>query len=352
MSNIETKNIDVKDIKYQKYLPKDFKSPNPIRWCPGCGDYAILTCLQKALAELNVEPCNTAVISGIGCSSRLPYYMNTYGFHSIHGRANAIATGVKVANPNLSVWVATGDGDSLAIGGNHFIHTIRRNVDLNILLFNNKIYGLTKGQYSPTSARGFVSKSSPYGTVEEPFRPAELTFGARGTFFGRALDVDMKNQVETLIEAAKHKGTSVVEILQNCVIFNDGIHDKITDRTWKADNTVVLKHGEKMIFGKEENKGIVLDGWSLKAVTIGEDGYTMDDVLVHDCTTQDNTLHLKLALMDTADGLPVALGVIRSVEAPTYESDYEKQIAEVQEKMPKKSFTDFLLSQPNIWEVK
>lgn len=352
MNTVEAKNIDVSGIKYQKYMPKDYKSPNPIRWCPGCGDYAILTCLQKALAELNVDPHNTAVISGIGCSSRLPYYMNTYGFHSIHGRAAAIATGVKVANPNLSVWVATGDGDSLAIGGNHFIHTIRRNVDINILLFNNKIYGLTKGQYSPTSERGFVSKSSPYGTVEDPFRPAELTFGARGTFFGRALDVDMKNQVDTLVEAAKHKGTSVVEILQNCVIFNDGIHNKISDRNWKADNTILLKHGEKMVFGKDNEKGIVLDGWNLKAVTIGEDGYTIDDVLVHDAETQDNTLHMKLALMDTSVGMPVALGVIRSVTAPTYERDYEDQIAEVQKKSPKKSFREFLLNSSNVWEVK
>lgn len=308
--------MEATEIKYQKHLPKDYKSENAVRWCPGCGDYAILNCLHKAMAELNIEPHETAVISGIGCSSRLPYYMNTYGFHSIHGRATAIATGVKVANPKLSVWVATGDGDSLAIGGNHFIHAVRRNVDINILLFNNKIYGLTKGgQYSPTSDRGgFVSKSSPYGTVEDPFRPAELTFGARGTFFARALDVDMKNQVDAMVDAARHKGTSVIEILQNCVIFNNGIHNKISDRSWKADNTVLLKHGEKMIFGKDENRGIVLDGWDLKAVTIGEDGYTIDDVLVHDSTTVDNSLHMKLALMDTANGLPVALGVIRNVD--------------------------------------
>ena len=339
-------------LKYQKHLPKDYKSENAVRWCPGCGDYAILTCLHKAMAELNLEPHETAVISGIGCSSRLPYYMNTYGFHSIHGRAAAIATGVKVANPSLSVWVATGDGDSLAIGGNHFIHAVRRNVDINILLFNNKIYGLTKGQYSPTSARGFISKSSPYGTVEDPFRPAELCFGARGTFFARAIDVDMKNQVDVMVEAARHKGTSVIEILQNCVIFNDGIHNKISDRTWKADNTVILKQGEKMIFGKDNEKGLVLDGWNLKAVTIGEDGYTIDDILVHEATSKDSTLQLKLALMDTANGLPVALGVIRSVDEPSYERDYERQITEVQQKAPKKSFTEFLLSSSNIWEVK
>jgi len=211
---------------------------------------------------------------------------------------------------------------------------------------------LTKGQYSPTSARGFVSKSSPYGTVEEPFRPAELCFGARGTFFARAIDVDMKNQVDVMVEAARHKGTSVIEVLQNCVIFNDGIHNKISDRTWKADNTIVLKQGEKMIFGKDNEKGLVLDGWNLKAVTIGEDGYTLDDILIHDATTKDSTLQLKLALMDTADGLPVALGVIRNVDAPTYEREYEKQIEEVQQKTPRKSFTEFLLSSSNIWEVK
>ena len=214
------------------YSWKDFKSPNNVRWCPGCGDHAILTCLQKAMAELRIEPHKTAVISGIGCSSRMPYYINTYGFHGIHGRAAAIATGVKVANPDLSVWIATGDGDSLAIGGNHFIHAVRRNVDVNIILFNNKIYGLTKGQYSPTSERGFVSKSSPFGTVEDPFHPAELCYGARGTFFGRGIDVDLKNLTELMVEAAKHQGTSVVEVLQNCVIFNDGIHQNIVDRTW------------------------------------------------------------------------------------------------------------------------
>lgn len=339
-------------IEKPTYKPKDYKSENSIRWCPGCGDYAILTCLQKALAELNVEPHETAVISGIGCSSRLPYYMNTYGFHSIHGRAAAIATGVKVANPKLNVWVATGDGDSLAIGGNHFIHTVRRNVDINVILFNNKIYGLTKGQYSPTSERGFVTKTSPFGTVEDPFRPAELCFGARGTFFGRAIDVDMKNQVDVMVQAAQHKGTSIIEVLQNCVIFNDGVHNKVSDRTWKADHTITLKQGEKMIFGAESNKGLVLEGWNLKAVTIGEDGYSMDDILVHDATTKDSTLHLKLALMDLDSGLPVALGVIRSVDAPTYDAEYENQIKEVLQKTPKKSFTDFLLASSNIWEVK
>ncbi len=341
------------NLTSQKHTPKDYKNGSAVRWCPGCGDHAILNCLHKAFAELNLEPHEIAVISGIGCSSRLPYYMNTYGLHGIHGRAAAIATGVKVANPHLSVWVTTGDGDSLAIGGNHFIHAIRRNVDINIILFNNKIYGLTKGQYSPTSEKGFISKSSPYGTVEEPFNPAELCFGARGTFFGRAIDVDLKNQTELLIASAKHKGTSVVEVLQNCVIFNNGIHSKITDKASRPERTILLQHGKKMLFGFNNEKGIVADAnLQLKAVTIGQDGYTLDDVLVHDATTKDNTLHLKLAQMGYDNDLPVALGVIRNVEAPTYENEYKKQIEEVQEKMPVKSFTEFLMSSKNVWELK
>lgn len=340
------------ELKYQKYTAKDYKSENAVRWCPGCGDHAILSCLYKAMAELNIEPHQTAVISGIGCASRLTYYMNAYGIHGIHGRALAIATGVKVANPKLSVWVATGDGDSLAIGGNHFIHAIRRNVDINVLLFNNKIYGLTKGQYSPTSDRGFVSKSSPFGTVEDPFIPAELCFGARGNFFGRAIDVDLKNTTDLMVAAARHKGTSIVEILQNCVIFNNGIHDKISDKTFRSEKTILLKHGEKMIFGANNDKGIVAEGWNLKAVTIGQDGYTLDDILVHNATTVDSTLHLKLAMMGYENDLPVALGVIRSVDAPTFEAEIEKQIAEVQQKKPNQTFTDFLLHSSNVWEVK
>ena len=333
-----------------QYSPKDFKSPQLVRWCPGCGDHAVLNCLHKAMAEIGVAPHDTAVISGIGCSSRLPYYMNTYGFHTIHGRGAAIATGVKVANPKLSVWLSTGDGDCLAIGGNHFIHAVRRNVDINVLLMNNKIYGLTKGQYSPTSDRGFVCKSSPYGTVEDPFRTAELTIGARGRFFARILDVDIKNAPAIMVEAAQHKGTSVIEVLLNCVIFNDGIYDSVIDREWRADRTIFLRHGEKMIFGADNNKGIVLDGFKLKAVTIGEDGYTSDSVLVHDAHEPDPTLHLKLALMDGID-LPVALGVIRDVEAPVYDEEVEKQIAEVQAKIPHRKLTDLLMA-GEVWEVK
>jgi 2-oxoglutarate ferredoxin oxidoreductase subunit beta len=332
------------------YEAKDFKSPQLVRWCPGCGDYGVLTSLHKAMSQLGIAPHQTAVISGIGCSSRLPYYMNTYGFHTIHGRGAAIATGVKVANPELSVWLSTGDGDCLAIGGNHFIHAVRRNIDINIILMNNKIYGLTKGQYSPTSDRGFVSKSSPYGTVEDPFRPAELTIGARGRFFARTIDVDMKSSPEIMVAAAKHRGTSVVEVMLNCVIFNDGIYDSVVDKEWRAERTVFLRHGEKMIFGANHDKGLVQDGFGIKAVTIGQDGYTIDDVLVHDAHREDPTLHLKLALMD-GTGLPVALGVIRDVEALVYDSEMEKQIADVQAKKPQRTLKEFLMT-GEIWEVK
>lgn len=340
------------DLKLaSSYQSKDYKSDQYVRWCPGCGDHALLNCLHKAMAELGIEPHMTAVISGIGCSSRLPYYMNTYGFHTIHGRGAAIATGVKTANTELSVWLSTGDGDCLAIGGNHFIHAVRRNVDINILLLNNKIYGLTKGQFSPTSDRGFVSKTSPQGTVEDPFHPAELAMGARGTFFARCIDVDLANTTNVLTHAAKHKGTSVVEVLQNCVIFNDAIHENIADKAWRAERTITLKHGEKMLFGTNKDKGLVMDGWNLKAVTIGQDGYTIDDVLVHDVTTLDNVLHLKLALMSIDSGMPVALGVIRDVKSPSYDESVEKQVKEAQEKNPVRKLRDYLLTK-DVWEIK
>lgn len=332
-----------------KYQAKDYKSDQPVRWCPGCGDHAVLNCIHKAMAEEGIDPNNIAVISGIGCSSRLPYYMNAYGFHTIHGRGAAIATGVKTANPALNVWLMTGDGDCLAIGGNHFIHAVRRNIDLNIVLFNNKIYGLTKGQYSPTTDKGFVTKSSPYGTVEEPFIPAELTFGARGNFFARVIDVDLKNTTEILTASSRHKGTSVIEVLVNCVIFNDSIHKQIIDKEFRPDRTIFLRHGEKMLFGKENEKGLVLDGLKLKAVTIGQDGYTLDDILVHDAHTADLTLHMMLGLM--GGDLPVALGIIRDVEAPCYDLEVEKQVKEVQAKNPTRKLHDFLMS-GEVWEVK
>ena len=326
-----------------KFTPANYKSDQAVRWCPGCGDHAILNTLHKAMASIGLPPHKMAVISGIGCSSRLPYYMNTYGFHTIHGRAAAIATGFKVANPEMTVWQISGDGDGLAIGGNHFIHAVRRNIDINILLFNNKIYGLTKGQYSPTSDRGFVSKSSPYGTTEDPFIPAELVFGARGNFFARSIDVELQVNQEVLTTARQHKGTSVVEMLCNCVIWNHGIHDFITDRENRAERTIHLVHGEKMLFGKEKNKGLVRDGFLLKAVEIGKDGYTIDDVLVHDAHTKSNFLHQQLAMMDGHE-LPLAIGIIRDVEGLTYNDEIDKQVETVRAKKGFATLRDMVLA--------
>ena len=331
--------MDTSIIK--QYTAKDFKSDQYVRWCPGCGDYAVLNTLQKVMADLGVPPHETAVISGIGCSSRLPYYISGYGFHSIHGRGAAIATGVKVANPKLTVWQITGDGDCLAIGGNHFIHSVRRNVDINVILFNNQIYGLTKGQYSPTTKKGYVTKSSPFGTIERPFRPAELTFGARGTFFGRTLDVDLKSAQMTMMAAAKHKGTSVIETLVNCVIFNDGAHSWLSEKENRYDRLIILEHGKPMIFGKNSDKGLVLDGFQLKVVTLGENGITEKDLLVHDAHCEDSTLQLKLAMMEGPD-FPVAVGVIRDVETETYDEAMTKQIEEVQAKSKIKTFDDLI----------
>ena len=332
------------------FVPGDYKNSQNARWCPGCGDHAILNVLHKAMAELGVPPHDTVVISGIGCSSRLPYYMNTYGMHTIHGRAAAVATGVKTANPELTVWQVSGDGDGLAIGGNHFIHAVRRNIDINILIFNNKIYGLTKGQYSPTSDRGTISKSSPYGTVEDPFIPAELCFGARGNFFARSYDVALDTTREVMVAAARHKGAAVVEVLQNCVIFNNGIHSYFADKENRADHTILLRHGEKMLFGADNSKGLVQDGFGLKAVTVGEDGYTLDDVLVHDAHSRDNFLQQQLAMMDGHE-LPLALGVIRDYEAPTYEAEVARQTREVKEKKNFTSLRDMIVKTHETWEI-
>jgi 2-oxoglutarate ferredoxin oxidoreductase subunit beta len=303
------------------------------------------------MAEIGVDPWNNAVISGIGCSSRLPHYMATYGMNTIHGRAAAIATGAKVANPNLTVWQVSGDGDGLAIGGNHFIHANRRNINLNMILLNNRIYGLTKGQYSPTSPRGFVSKSSPYGTVEDPFRPAELCFGARGHFFARAVATDAPATVEVLKAAYQHKGASVCEILQNCVIFNNGTHDSVYTKEGRAKNAIYVEHGKPLIFGENREYGLVQEGFGLKVVEIGKDGITEKDILVHDAHCEDNTLQLKLALMGNGDGFPIALGVIRDVEAPTYDDSVTAQIAEVSAAKKYHNFAE-LLETNDIWEVK
>ena len=329
---------------------KDFKSDQEVRWCPGCGDHAIMNAIQRALPGLGYKKENFAFISGIGCSSRFPYYMNTYGFHSIHGRASAIASGVKVANPKLSVWQITGDGDAMAIGGNHFIHAIRRNIDLNIILFNNEIYGLTKGQYSPTSKFGAVTKTSPYGTVEHPFHPGELVIGAQGKFFARSIDGNLKLSQEIFVQAAKHDGASVVEILQNCVIYNDKTHAALTDKEHKEDRTIILRHGEPMIFGKNRDKGLILDteNLKLKVVELG-DKYTEKDILVHNAETVNPGIHLMLANMQYPE-YPVAFGVIRNVKAQTYDKAVQAQVEDVKSKSPIKCVDDLLRS-GTTWEI-
>jgi 2-oxoglutarate ferredoxin oxidoreductase subunit beta len=301
------------------------------------------------LTELGIPKEKFAFISGIGCSSRFPYYMNTYGFHGIHGRASAIASGVKIANPELSVWQITGDGDALAIGGNHFIHVVRRNIDINIILFNNEIYGLTKGQYSPTSSKGLVTKTSPFGTIEEPFSVGELVIGAKGKFFARTIDANISLSTQIYIEAAKHKGTSVIEVLQNCVIFNDGIHDVVADKEVREERTIVLKHGEPMIFGKGNDKGLILDGLKLKVVRLGENGITENSLLVHDATEPNPGIQYMLANMRYPE-YPVALGVIRAMTGPTYETAVEDQIKEVQKTARIKSMED-LMNSGSVWEV-
>lgn len=332
-----------------EYTANDYKKGQP-RWCPGCGDHSFLASLQKAMAELGVPPYETAVISGIGCSSRLPYYVNTYAMQTIHGRAAAIATGLKVVNPKLTIWQVSGDGDGLAIGGNHFIHAMRRNIDINMILLNNRIYGLTKGQYSPTSPRGFVSKSSPYGTVEDPFRPAELCFGARGNFFARAVATDSQRIVDIMKAAYHHKGAAVCEILQNCVIFNNGAYDPVYTREGRKKNTIYVEDGKPLLFGENNQYGLVQEGFGLKVVEIGKDGYTLEDVLIHDSHNPDNTLQLKLAMMSNENGFPVALGVIRDVQAPTYDEAVSRQIEEVKAMKPYHTFAE-MLETNDIWEV-
>jgi len=337
-----------------KYTPQDFKSNQEVKWCPGCGDYAILASVQRALPEvceaLNYTKERFVFVSGIGCSSRFPYYMESYGFHGIHGRASVIATGVKVANPTLSVWQITGDGDALAIGGNHFIHAVRRNIDINIILFNNQIYGLTKGQYSPTSVLGKVTKTSPYGTVEHPFNPGALVLGSRGTFFARSLDVELDLTQKIMVASAKHDGTAVTEVLVNCVIFNDKTHFILSDRENRADRTIILKHGEPMIFGKNKDKGLMLEGMKIKVVKIGENGITEKDLLVHDATEENPGLHSMLIDMKYPE-LPVALGVIRAVKDKTYDDNVRDQLIEVREKATIHNM-DELLKSGSTWEVK
>jgi len=328
---------------------KDFVSDQEVRWCPGCGDYAILRSMQKALPSLKRKKEEFVFISGIGCSSRFPYYMNTYGFHSIHGRAPAFATGMKLANPNLSVWQITGDGDALAIGGNHFIHALRRNIDINILLFNNEIYGLTKGQFSPTSKKGIKTKSNPHGTIDEPFSPSDLAIGAQCSFFARVVDTNPKLMQEIFIESEKHKGTSLIEILQNCVIFNDKTFSSITAKDVKKNAQIILKDGKRMLFGAEMNKGIVLNGFKLEVVTIGENNVTEEDVLIHDAKEKDPTLHSMLARMQPPE-FPAALGIIRAVSRPTFDGEVLSQL-KYEKKNASFKTVDELLKSGETWKI-
>ena len=338
-------NVDIKPL-----TKKDFASDQLVRWCPGCGDYSILSAMQLALPQLGLNREDIVFVSGIGCAARFPYYMNTYGFHTIHGRGPAVATGVKLANPKLSVWEIQGDGDALAIGGNHFIHVLRRNVNINILLFNNEIYGLTKGQYSPTSRPGLVTKSTPFGVIDRPFHAAELVIGAQGTFYARTIDTNPKLMSEIFVHAAGHTGTSMVEILQNCVIFNDKTHGAITSKENRDDYQLHLEHGKPMLFGKDNSKGIKLNGLKLEVVNLGENGTIESDILIHDAYDEDPTLHLMLARMHPPL-FPMALGVIREVRNTTYdelvESQYQNSVNNA-----KFSTMDELLNSGETWEVK
>lgn len=329
---------------------EDYKLGGPVKWCAGCGGHAVLSTVMNVLPETGVPKENVVFVSGIGCSSRFPYYINTYGFHSLHGRANPIATGVKAANPNLSVWIVTGDGDSMAIGGNHFIHIMRRNINVNILLFNNKIYGLTKGQYSPTTPKGSITKTSPEGTIENAFNPGELAMGAQGTFFARTVDSDPKMMRKVFKAAAEHKGTSVVEILLNCVIFANQVHKDITGKDVRKDHQIFLEHGKPMIFGAERNKGLMMRCNKMEAVTIGENGITEEDLIVHNAQDYDDTNHYRLVRMELPE-FPVAMGVIRAVEASVFESDLHAQVQHAKDESKIKNMDD-LLNSGNVFESK
>ena len=330
----------------KKYTYKDFESDQEVRWCPGCDDYVILRSMQKALPEMGVKREDVVFISGIGCSSRFPYYMNTYGMHGIHGRAPAIATGVKLANPNLSVWVITGDGDSMAIGGNHFIHVLRRNIDLNIVMFNNEIYGLTKGQFSPTSLLGQKTKSSPYGNTQPPFSAGELAIGSQARFFARVGGNTPKEMTQIFIETVKFKGTSLIEVMQNCPIFNDGAYDEFTNKEVREDRQLFVEHGKPMIFGKERNKGLVLNGLKLEVVTIGENGIKEEDILVHNAKEEDPTLHQMLV----RSKYPLVTGIIRSHEEMTFGAREAEQTAKVKANSKFKK-TDDLFFSGDIYQV-
>lgn len=328
-----------------KYTKADFESPNDVRWCPGCGDYAILSAVQSVMPTLGLPKEKFVFISGIGCSSRFPYYMNCYGFHTIHGRALTVATGVKSINPDLSVWVITGDGDGLSIGGNHFLHAIRRNQDFKVLLFNNKIYGLTKGQYSPTSELGKKTKSTPYGSIDNPVNPVSLAIAAGATFVARTVDNNVKHMMEILKKAAAHKGTAFIEIYQNCLVFNDDAFKDFTEKDIKDDNSIYLEHDKPLIFGKNKDKTIKLNGFRPEITNV-----TDSQVLIHNEKVEDRGLSYVLGQMGVEnEGLPVVFGVLRNIVQPTYQ---ERLLEQEQQGKTKKASLEDILNTKDSWVVK
>ncbi len=334
------------DIK--KISPKDFETDQEVRWCPGCGDYAILKGVQMALANTGSRPENTVFVSGIGCSSRFPYYVSTYGFHTIHGRAPGFATGIKLTNPELDVWLVTGDGDGLSIGGNHMLHVLRRNVDMQIMLFNNEIYGLTKGQYSPTSQPGLITPSTPMGSIDAPLSPCLFALGAGARFIARGIDTSLKELPGILVRAREHRGASFVEIYQNCIVYNDNVYGHFTDKKTAKDTQLYVRHGEKMIFGKDVKKGISFNGekFILEVVTIGEGGITEDDILVHDETSR----HMAFMLCELeAPDFPAICGVIYCNPAESYDRAVQNQVE--QAKKAKKADLNALLRKGRTWTV-
>ena len=333
-----------------KLTKKDFESDQEVRWCPGCGDYAILNNVQKVMPELGIPREKIVFVSGIGCSSRFPYYMNTYGFHSIHGRAPAIATGIKAANPELSVWVITGDGDALSIGGNHFMHAIRRNLDLNYILFNNRIYGLTKGQYSPTSEFGKKTKSTPMGVIDYPVNPLSLAIASEATFVARSIDIDVKHLGAIVQAAARHKGISFVEVYQNCNIFNDNAFDSFAERSVRPDHVLYLEHGQPMVFGKNRERGIRMNGTRPEVIELNaETGLTENDCLVHDAHERDTSVAFMLARMEYPD-FPQPVGIFRSVERATYEDLLAGQIEQAVARQGRGNL-DKLINSGETWVV-
>jgi 2-oxoglutarate/2-oxoacid ferredoxin oxidoreductase subunit beta len=338
----------------ENYSSKDFSSDQDVRWCPGCGDYTILKQVQNTMPKIGVNKKDIVFISGIGCAARFPYYMNTFGMHSIHGRAPAIATGLKVSRPDLSVWIITGDGDSLSIGANHFVQLLRRNVNVNLLLFNNQIYGLTKGQYSPTAPEGSVSKSTPYGSIDHPFNPLALSLGADGTFVARAMDRDPKHLQEMILRTHAHQGTSMLEIYQNCIVFNDGAFELFTDKKSRPREAIYLENGKPLIFGKKKEKGICLDGLKPKVVSLDNGSYSKDDLWIHD--EQDGTkAHLLSRFFDAPKPgddfhLPRPFGVLYAVDRPCYDDGVNAQVTEVLERKGAGDL-DELLKGPETWIV-